>query len=69
MPSRCVKGSLADSKRVWNLKPDLFTYGAFINSLTKAGKLLRIHDKDLCQFSGEMDERSEERRVGKECLL
>ncbi|VAH56940.1 unnamed protein product [Triticum turgidum subsp. durum] len=41
----CVKGSLADAKRVWNeiivskLKPDLFTYGTFINALTKAGKL------------------------------
>ncbi|KAF2948441.1 hypothetical protein DAI22_01g035900 [Oryza sativa Japonica Group] len=41
----CVKGSLADAKRVWNeiiaskLKPDLFTYGTFINSLTKSGKL------------------------------
>uniref|UniRef100_A0A0D9UWT2 Pentacotripeptide-repeat region of PRORP domain-containing protein n=2 Tax=Leersia perrieri TaxID=77586 RepID=A0A0D9UWT2_9ORYZ len=41
----CVKGSLADAKRIWNeiiaseLKPDLFTYGTFINSLTKSGKL------------------------------
>ncbi|EMS61855.1 hypothetical protein TRIUR3_23380 [Triticum urartu] len=41
----CVKGSLADAKRVWNeiivskIKPDLFTYGTFINALTKAGKL------------------------------
>ncbi|KAL5227964.1 hypothetical protein ABZP36_016229 [Zizania latifolia] len=41
----CVKGSLADAKRVWNtiiesqLKPDLFTYGTFINSLTKSGKI------------------------------
>ncbi|KAI4976939.1 hypothetical protein ZWY2020_050546 [Hordeum vulgare] len=38
----CVKGSLPDAKRVWNeiiaskLKPDLFTYGTFINALTKA---------------------------------
>jgi pentatricopeptide repeat protein len=39
------KGSLADAKRVWNqiiaskLKPELFTYGTFINLLTKAGKI------------------------------
>ncbi|KAI4992957.1 hypothetical protein ZWY2020_007270 [Hordeum vulgare] len=38
----CVKGSLPDAKRVWNeiiaskFKPDLFTYGTFINALTKA---------------------------------
>nr|CAD1828372.1 unnamed protein product [Ananas comosus var. bracteatus] len=41
----CVLGSLRDTKRFWNdiisskCKPDLFTYGIFINSLTKAGKL------------------------------
>ncbi|CAL9044002.1 unnamed protein product [Musa banksii] len=41
----CVLGSLCETKRVWNdiissgCKPDLFTYGIFINALTKAGKL------------------------------
>ncbi|KAH7665603.1 Tetratricopeptide-like helical domain-containing protein [Dioscorea alata] len=42
---RCVLGSLREAKRFWNdiissrCKPDLFTYGIFINSLSKAGKL------------------------------
>ncbi|KAL6999552.1 hypothetical protein U1Q18_000712 [Sarracenia purpurea var. burkii] len=42
----CVLGSLREAKRFWNdiitskkLKPDRFTYGIFINSLTKAGKV------------------------------
>ncbi|XP_072960825.1 putative pentatricopeptide repeat-containing protein At3g15200 [Typha angustifolia] len=41
----CVLGSYRDAKRFWNdiisskCKPDLFTYGIFINSLTKVGKL------------------------------
>ncbi|KAL8205476.1 hypothetical protein R6Q57_009027 [Mikania cordata] len=41
----CVLGSLREAKRFWNdiitsrFKPDRFTYGIFINSLTKAGKI------------------------------
>ncbi|XP_071697967.1 putative pentatricopeptide repeat-containing protein At3g15200 [Rutidosis leptorrhynchoides] len=41
----CVLGSLREAKRFWNdiitskYKPDRFTYGIFINSLTKAGKI------------------------------
>lgn len=41
----CVLGSLREAKRFWNdiitskCKLDRFTYGTFINSLTKAGKL------------------------------
>ncbi|XP_047336560.1 putative pentatricopeptide repeat-containing protein At3g15200 [Impatiens glandulifera] len=42
----CVMGSLREAKRFWNeiitskqCKPDVFTYGIFINSLAKAGKL------------------------------
>ncbi|XP_024968288.1 putative pentatricopeptide repeat-containing protein At3g15200 [Cynara cardunculus var. scolymus] len=41
----CVLGSLREAKRFWNdivtskHKPDKFTYGIFINSLTKAGKI------------------------------
>ncbi|XP_052195246.1 putative pentatricopeptide repeat-containing protein At3g15200 [Diospyros lotus] len=42
----CVSGRLHEAKRFWNdiitsknCKPDRFTYGIFINSLTKAGKL------------------------------
>lgn len=41
----CVLGSLHDTKRFWNdiisskCQPDVVTYGIFINSLTKAGKL------------------------------
>lgn len=41
----CVLGNSREAKRFWNdiisskCKPDLFTYGIFINSLTKAGKL------------------------------
>ncbi|KAK1439611.1 hypothetical protein QVD17_05431 [Tagetes erecta] len=41
----CVLGSLREAKRFWNdiitskYKPDKFTYGIFINSLTKAGKI------------------------------
>lgn len=41
----CVLGSLRETKRFWKdivtsgkCKPDCFTYGTFINSLTKAGK-------------------------------
>ncbi|XP_062186826.1 putative pentatricopeptide repeat-containing protein At3g15200 [Phragmites australis] len=40
----CVKGSLRDAQRIWNeiiaskLRPDLFTYGTFINALTKDGR-------------------------------
>ncbi|XP_020589318.1 putative pentatricopeptide repeat-containing protein At3g15200 isoform X2 [Phalaenopsis equestris] len=41
----CVLGNSREAKRFWNdiisskCKPDLFTYGIFINSLTKAGRL------------------------------
>ncbi|KAL6626750.1 hypothetical protein ACP70R_030476 [Stipagrostis hirtigluma subsp. patula] len=41
----CVKGSLRDAQRIWNeiiaskLRPDLFTYGTFINALTKDGRI------------------------------
>lgn len=41
----CVLGSSREAKRFWNdiisskCEPDLFTYGIFINSLTKAGKI------------------------------
>ncbi|KAL0908601.1 hypothetical protein M5K25_023103 [Dendrobium thyrsiflorum] len=41
----CVLGNSREAKRFWNdiisskCKPDLFTYGTFINSLTKSGKL------------------------------
>ncbi|XP_057490868.1 putative pentatricopeptide repeat-containing protein At3g15200 [Actinidia eriantha] len=42
----CVLGSLREAKRLWNdiitskrYKPDHFTYGIFINSLSKAGKI------------------------------
>ncbi|KAD3066813.1 hypothetical protein E3N88_34693 [Mikania micrantha] len=41
----CVLGCLREAKRFWNdiitsrFKPDRFTYGIFINSLTKAGKI------------------------------
>ncbi|MQM04247.1 hypothetical protein Taro_037039, partial [Colocasia esculenta] len=41
----CVLGSFREVKRFWNdivtsdCKPDLYTYGIFINSLAKAGKL------------------------------
>ncbi|XAR57639.1 hypothetical protein NMG60_11025866 [Bertholletia excelsa] len=42
----CILGSFREAKRFWNdiisskeFKPDRFTYGIFINSLTKAGKL------------------------------
>ncbi|KAG0501995.1 hypothetical protein HPP92_002067 [Vanilla planifolia] len=41
----CVLGNSREARRFWNdiisskCKPDLFTYGIFINSLTKAGKL------------------------------
>lgn len=42
----CVSGKLREAKRFWNdiitskkCMPDRFTYGIFINSLTKAGKL------------------------------
>lgn len=50
----CVLGSYRESKRVWKdilcsgCRPDLFTYGTFINALTKAGKLnaaLELFDK------------------------
>ncbi|TVU21888.1 hypothetical protein EJB05_31559 [Eragrostis curvula] len=40
----CVKGSLRDAQRIWNeiiaskLRPDLITYGTFINALTKDGR-------------------------------
>ncbi|CAI9105386.1 OLC1v1004297C1 [Oldenlandia corymbosa var. corymbosa] len=42
----CVLGNLREAKRFWNdivtkskCKPDKFTYGIFINSLSKAGKI------------------------------
>lgn len=50
----CVLGNYRESKRVWKdilcsgCRPDLFTYGTFINALTKAGKLnpaLDLFDK------------------------
>ncbi|KAK3160358.1 hypothetical protein QOZ80_1BG0058460 [Eleusine coracana subsp. coracana] len=40
----CVKGSLRDATRIWNeiiaskLRPDLITYGTYINVLTKNGR-------------------------------
>jgi pentatricopeptide repeat protein len=40
----CVKGSLRDATRIWNeiiaskLRPDLITYGTYINALTKNGR-------------------------------
>ncbi|CAL4977854.1 unnamed protein product [Urochloa decumbens] len=41
----CVKGSFRDAHRIWNdiiaskVERDLFTYGTFINSLTKDGRI------------------------------
>ncbi|CAN6456179.1 unnamed protein product [Victoria cruziana] len=41
----CVRGNLREAKRVWNdiissgCKPDIYTFGIYINCLTKAGKL------------------------------
>ncbi|WVZ72267.1 hypothetical protein U9M48_020756 [Paspalum notatum var. saurae] len=41
----CVKGSLRDAQRIWNdiiaskVERDLFTYGTFINALTKDGRI------------------------------
>lgn len=41
----CILGNLREAKRFWNdivasnCRPDKFTYGIFINSLTKAGKI------------------------------
>ncbi|OEL33280.1 putative pentatricopeptide repeat-containing protein [Dichanthelium oligosanthes] len=41
----CVKGSMRDAQRIWNdiiaskVERDLFTYGTFINTLTKDGRI------------------------------
>ncbi|XP_073302790.1 putative pentatricopeptide repeat-containing protein At3g15200 isoform X1 [Primulina huaijiensis] len=55
----CVLGSFRDAKRFWkdilasNSKPDKFTYGNFINSLSKSGKISTA--KKLLQTMWEKD--------------